>query len=752
MKILMVTMSMHIGGAETHILELCRALSRMGHRITLASNGGVYADMLAAEGIEQVRLPLHTKKPWAVLKSYRGLEALIRRGDFDLVHAHARIPAWICALLWNRYHFRFSTTAHLNFSLNPLWRILSRWGERTMSISDDIVTYLMENYNVPRSRIHTTINGIDLEKFSPDIPYEQTLSALGLTCENRRRIVYMSRLDADRAEYAAVLAGIAPRIAEAFPDTDIVIVGGGGEEEHIRRIAAESNKKAGRQIVTMTGNRSDTNVFCACATIFIGVSRSVLEAMAASVPVIVAGNQGVLGIFDETKMQTAVDTNFCCRGCPKYTGDELYRDIAALLSESPEALRARGAWCRSVVAEYYTADRMARDYVAMFEALLASPVPFSGHGDVVISGYYGFGNMGDESLLETIAGTLAAAVPGVRITALTRHPRKDSAKNGLRCIGRMDLPRIRSEFAHAKLLVSGGGSLLQDVTSRKSLLYYAALIRMAQKAGMHTMLYANGIGPICVEKNRRLTADTVSACDAVSVRDPDSAAELVMLGVPESLVTCTADPAFCITGTARPLLEKRYDLSGLSFAEETEIPAENCRYYLVSLRQLKRKDCVASIVRETARLADWLWTQFSLVPVFVPMQPQNDDAICRQTMRETVAPARFLTPDTAADLIGLSAGAQFVLGMRLHSLIYAAAAGTPILGISYDPKIDAFCRVTHQTTCVPADHMDQTVLRGYAAQLCSSNGVIRRTMRETAREMREKCRQDAATAARLLQR
>ena len=74
MKILMVTMAMHIGGAETHILELCRALSRMGHRITLASNGGVYADMLAAEGITQVSLPLHTKKPWAVARSYRGLE------------------------------------------------------------------------------------------------------------------------------------------------------------------------------------------------------------------------------------------------------------------------------------------------------------------------------------------------------------------------------------------------------------------------------------------------------------------------------------------------------------------------------------------------------------------------------------------------------------------------------------------------------------------------------------------------------
>ena len=387
----------------------------------------------------------------------------------------------------------------------------------------------------------------------------------------------------------------------------------------------------------------------------------------------------------------------------------------------------------------------------MYEKLLSSPVPFSGHGDVVISGYYGFGNMGDESLLETIADTLAAVSPGVRITALTRHPKKDSAKNGLRCIGRMDLFRIRGEFAHAKLLISGGGSLLQDVTSAKSLFYYATLIRLAQKAGMRTMVYANGIGPIRSEKNRRLTARTVSACDAVSVRDPDSASELSLLGVPEALVTCTADPAFCIEGTARPVLEKRYDLSGLSFAGEAEPGADTHRYYLVSLRQLKKKDFAGTIVPEVSTLANWLWEQFSLIPVFVPMQLQNDDAICNAVMQATLAPARRIVPDTAADLIGLSAGAQFVLGMRLHSLIYAASAGTPILGISYDPKIDAFCRVTHQTTYVSVDNLDQTVLRTYAAQLCSSNEVIRRTMREAAREMREKCRFDAETAVRLLQ-
>ncbi|MBR4960741.1 MAG: glycosyltransferase, partial [Clostridia bacterium] len=258
MNILMVTMQMHIGGAETHILELCRALAARGHHITLASNGGVYADMLAADGVELVTLPLHTKTPAAVAASWIGLDRCIREGnahgDYDLVHAHARIPAWICGQLWDKYRkhplrrngcevplFRFVTTAHLNFSINPLWRRISRWGERTMSVSEDIVDYLVEEYGFARERIQTTINGIDLEKFSPDTDPSPILEEFGLE-KSRRRLVYMSRLDEDRAAYAYTVARIAPALAEKHPDLDILIVGGGTEEAAIRKIAEESTR------------------------------------------------------------------------------------------------------------------------------------------------------------------------------------------------------------------------------------------------------------------------------------------------------------------------------------------------------------------------------------------------------------------------------------------------------------------------------------------------------------------------------
>lgn len=756
MKILMVTMAMNIGGAETHILELCRALARKGHTITLASNGGVYADMLMEEGIAHITLPLHTKKPGAVLKSYRGLEKCIQSGNFDLVHAHARIPAWICGQLWNKYRFRFVTTAHLNFSLNPLWRMISCWGEQTMSVSDDIVDYLVDGYGCSRTKIHTTINGIDMEKFRADIPYADALTELGLSpSPDRLRLVYMSRLDEDRAQYAYTIARIAPRLAEKYPNLDIILVGGGTEEEKIRQIAAKSNKAAGRNIVTMTGNRSDTNVFTAAADVFVGVSRSALEAMAASRPVIVAGNQGVLGIFDETKLQPAMDTNFCCRGFDGYTDDQLLGDIEVLLDESAEERAVRGQYCKQIVETYYTASRMADDYEKMYEKVLASPIPFRGRGDVMISGYYGFGNLGDESLLTAIADNLAKEHPGIRITALTKNPRKDSERTGLRCIGRMNFPAIFHEMGRAKLLISGGGSLLQDITSGKSLLYYLTLIRLAEKKGLKTYLYANGIGPLNSEKNRIRTGKVVQCCDAISVRDEDSLQELVSLGIPESKIRLSADPAFCVTMPEKSKqlsARKRFGLEDIPVAG-AEANGEIRGYYVVSLRRLMRPMTEGYDVRlteETAKFCDRMWEEHGLIPVFVPMQPQNDREICAAAASLTKAPAKQADIADVEDLLAILTGARFALGMRLHCLIYAAVSATPVIGISYDPKIDAFLKRIGQAPGSPVDSVTADELFTEIKILLDNEQDIRKELSTYTAELKRISTADAKEAVQLM--
>lgn len=750
MKILMVTMAMNIGGAETHILELCRELNRCGHDITLASFGGVYADELTALGVKHVTLPLHTKNPAAVMTAYHGLERLIRDGGFDLVHAHARIPAFICGLLHDRMKFRFVTTAHLNFSMNPLWRRISRWGERVMAVSDDIADYLVDEYGYPREKIYLTINGIDTAKFSPDIPFDSLLASHGLKKE-RRRLVYISRLDADRADPAYRLIEIAPKIAETFPDTDIIVVGGGTEFETLRAMADKVNKDVGHNLVTMTGAVSNINEYAAAADVFIGVSRSVLEAMSAAKPVIVAGGQGAIGIFDETKVTPAVDTNFCCRGFELADGDTLYGWIADCLNRSPEELAAMGGFNRAFVMEHYTAHRMAADYEEMYRAALAAPVPFRGKADVVVSGYYGFGNMGDESLLDVIAATLAEEIPGVKIAALTRHPKADAKRTGLHCVSRFS-PQAVGTIRGAKLLISGGGSLLQDSTSRRSLKYYAGVLGIAEAFGVNSYIYANGIGPVRDNSNRKLTVKVVDRAEEVSVRDADSADELRRLGVTREKIRVTADPAFLI----RPYDEHR-------LARTMERLGVKDSFFAVSLRPPVQKNADVPPMHTANEVVDAcvkITEEYGLVPFVIPMQTVQDGEICRyfaekynERMRGKERTALLYTPENAPELIGVLSKAEFVIGMRLHAIIFASSAEVPVVGLEYDPKVSSMMKALGQPFVVDLD--TSADIGGETAacvrRIMEDRAGIGRTLAARAAEMRQRCREDLATAHTLVE-
>lgn len=751
MKILMVTMAMNIGGAETHILELCRELRKLNHDVTLASFGGVYAEEAAACGVVNVQLPLHTKKPGAVLEAYRGLEKLIRVGNFDLVHAHARIPAFIVGMLWDRIRlengrkFRFVTTAHLNFSVNALWRRISRWGERVMCVSEDIGEYLVTEYGYPRDRISCTINGVDCVKFSPDVSPEPVLDQWHLDPEHRR-IVYMSRLDADRADPAYRLLNIAPELAERWPDTDLIIVGGGTELEAITAKADEVNKKLGRNLVTVTGPVSNTNEYCAAADVFIGVSRSLLEAMAAGKPVIAAGNQGSLGIFDETRIADAVNTNFCCRGFDQATEADLLRDISALLDADEDTLAEMGRFNRRFIEENYTAARMAKDYLRMYEQLLASPVPFHGSPDVVVSGYYGFGNLGDESLLDIIASSVAKEIPGVKIAALTKNPKADAPRTGLMCVSRFCFPKVWRVIGRSKLLISGGGSLMQDKTSKRSLTYYAWVIHAAAAQKTKIAVLANGIGPISHPSNKKLTAKVISRADEISVRDADSRNELIHIGVAPEKIRISADPAFLIRPAEENVVEKTMAQLGVKGG-----------FFAVSVRPLGKPDEDAAensrAAAEIARACGETARKYGLTPVIIPMQETQDRGICTQLQELLEAEGIhgvMYSPANAPELIGVLAGAEMVMGMRLHLVIFASSAGVPVIGLSYDPKVGSMLQQLGQVHCVDlVERKNRKDFDGLSAEVMTHTEAVMENRREIgeflaekAAEMRALCRED----------
>ncbi len=368
-KILMVLMGLEIGGAETHVVELCKQLKKEGLDIVVASNGGVYEQELTQRGIVHYQVPLHNKKPHNMILSYQKLKTIILKDNIDLVHAHARIPAFLCGFLHKKMQFPFMTTAHWVFTTAWGLKHVTNWGQKTLAVSEDIKKYLMQNYHVAEKDITVTINGIDTEKFSPEIETQSLKEEFELN--DGMKIVYISRLDNDRSEVAFQLLDSAPKLTEKVEGLEIIIVGGGNVFHTANQRAQQINEKLGRRAVIMTGARTDINKIAALADVFIGVSRAALEAMAVAKPVIIAGNEGYIGIFDESKLVQAVDTNFTCRGFEKSSADRLARDILQVLTKIDDRERQKlGTIGRETVKARYSVKKMAEDNIRVYRTLL----------------------------------------------------------------------------------------------------------------------------------------------------------------------------------------------------------------------------------------------------------------------------------------------------------------------------------------------------------------------------------------------
>ena len=232
-------------------------------------------------------------------------------------------------------------------------RYLTNWGERTVAVSEDIKAYLIREYNTPAEHITVTINGIDTEKFSPRLTGAGVMSEFGLD-PDRPVLSYVSRMDEDRALVARQLIAIAPELDRAVPGIQLLIAGGGNVLDELKAQAAQVNARLGRPCVTMTGPRTDINEIAAAGQLFVGVSRSALEAMAAGKPVIVAGNEGYHGLFGPDKLAEARAGNFCCRGMPVSRPERLLADVTAAFRLPPEEKERLGAYGRQVIFDHYS--------------------------------------------------------------------------------------------------------------------------------------------------------------------------------------------------------------------------------------------------------------------------------------------------------------------------------------------------------------------------------------------------------------
>ncbi len=368
MNILMSLMQLDIGGAETHVAELAKELKRRGHNIVITSNGGAYVSELEECGMKHYVVPLHSKRPQYVVKAFSELKKIIDDEKIDLVHSHARIPSFILGKLQKKMNFPYVTTAHWIFTTKYGLKYITDWGQKTLAVSEDIKKYLMDNYKIPESDITVTVNGIDTERFSKNIDKTVAEKEFGLESDDNT-IVYVSRMDESRSLVAHQLIKAVERLDGIVENLKCVIVGGGDDFENVKKEAEEANKKLGRVAVMLAGARTDINKLIAPAKLFVGVSRAALEAMACEKPVIVAGNEGYIGLFREDKLDVGLSTNFCCRGCAESDIDVLTQDIGAFFGLWEEDREELGRFGRKTVIENYSVKRMADDAEKVYKSV-----------------------------------------------------------------------------------------------------------------------------------------------------------------------------------------------------------------------------------------------------------------------------------------------------------------------------------------------------------------------------------------------
>lgn len=669
MKILMATMKMDIGGAETHILELSRALRQEGHEVTVVSNGGSYVRILEESGVKHVWAPLHTKKIGALLQSKKILAQLIANGHFDIVHAHARIPAFLLRSLQKKYHFPFVTTAHTIFATEYGLKYITSWGDKTIAVSDDIKKHLMDVYHIPSSDIRVTVNGIDMVKFSPQTDTTSIREEFGITPQEQV-IVLVSRLDESRSLAAKHLIAATPDLAKTISDLRVVIVGGGDDFEVVQQAARQANEAVGRDCIILTGPRTDIHLFAAFGKLFVGVSRAALEAMAAECPVIMAGNEGFIGLFEPSKLKVSIDTNFCFRGCQASSTEEMKNEILRFFSLSPTQQKELGIYSRGIVETYYSVQRMMQDALRVYQWTLSK------QKEIMIAGYYGYTNIGDEAILSSIIRDFREKYQSPNLTVLCKSPSEIFHHFQVHAISRFRYFSVRKHLKHADMLVFGGGSLLQDRTSRHSLDYYLYLIRMAKRYGCKVMLYANGLGPFTHPSAAKRVAKILNHVDLITLRDHVSYDLLRTIGVKNRNVCITADPVFSLPHVSS---ETKCE-SSLS---------ESTKYLVLSIRPWSGNPKQMSQI--IASICDYAYKAYQLSPVFLPMQEKEDLPILENICKQLHVPGRILPIPTHVSRIEKVMGSASVcIGMRLHSLIFASIADVPMIGLEYDPKISAF--------------------------------------------------------------
>ena len=292
---------------------------------------------------------------------------------------------------------------------------------------------------------------------------------------------------------------------------------------------------------------------------------------------------------------------------------------------------------------------------------------------VVISGYYGYDNIGDEAILYSIIQAIKDFNSEIEIFVLSSSPEKTSQRYNVKAAGRYNLPEIISILKGADLFISGGGSLIQDVTSLKSPFYYLTILQLARILSKKSVFFCQGVGPLNNRIVRLATLKTLEKVDLISVRDINSKKLLESIGLAGDEIIKSVDPVFL--------------LDDASANNRNRITGDNILG--ISVRPWDDNSYIQPLAAGVNQLIeDYPDLKVNLIPFH-----KGEDERVSESFSELLNTDRIRllkAQSHPARMIDYYEEIDILLGVRLHSLIYATITATPFVGISYDPKIDSY--------------------------------------------------------------
>ncbi len=685
------------GGAKTHVLTLLRGLMATEQVDLVCFMEGPFTREARDLGI-----PLQViTAPFC--KALDILREKIRQEGIQLLHCHGSRGNLMGAILHRLTGVPAVSTVHSDYMLDYMGRPLANmtYGRiNRMALKrighwigvSDAMADLLIGRGFPGHKVYCIYNGIAFDGVLPQKTRRQVLQELGVQTQPDTVIFGIAARINPVKDMETLVRAFAKTVAQC-PAARLLIAGDGEQRQEIESLA---HSLCPPGTVTFAGWIKDVNSFYGALDV------NLLTSLSETFP---------YAITEGARMGCATISSRV-GGVPKLIEHDrnglLFtpRDVDALaghmlrLARDPALCRRFGRALYEKAKREFSLEATVARQREIYQDILAQAKRQQGDRDgVVICGAFGRGNNGDECILQATISQLREKDPTLPICIVSRNPKRTMQQTRCQAIHTFSLGAIRRQLRQKKVYLSGGGSLIQNATSTRSLLYYLNGLRQAHRQGCKVVMFACGIGPVEGSVNRRLTGKTIQKhVDLVLLRDEVSLTELRSLGVSQPPAYVTADMALLAQPSPAGELADAFAQWGIT---------DQKSYMLFAPRPWQG---MQGRYTPFARAAVYAWQRYGLHPVLLAMEPEKDRVVCQIVAKRIsamgVRPIVISNPQDPRLTLGLIGRMQGVVSMRLHGLIFAANQGVPFAGVSYDPKVLSFVERMGQSQCCQLDQAD----------------------------------------------